>query len=384
MMVDSMDMCVTKRSRQKRTTSRYGIIVLLSVVICQFVGGGRAWGQVDLQVSSQRDLVPQYLLGLLHAPEVHRELGLSPFQVEQLENLFGQIDGDWFRARNLPVDKQRAQVAEQEKIVLQWFDQHGTERQRKRLTQLEMQAQSMRILLRPDLARKLSMTSDQVDRMAELAIATKNIQQRLREATRRNQATDPLREEVTAAVQAEQDGLQTVMKPEQLETLEQLLGKPFDTGQLKRIYPMAPELVPTADWINSRPVTLKSLRGKIVLVHFYAFECHNCHANFDHYRQWHQKYGDDVVVLGIQTPETPTERQVDAVKQAARERNLEFPILVDLDSANWKAWSNTMWPTVYVIDRDGYLRPWWQGELNWKGATGDQTIEQLIDELRQE
>ena len=228
------------------------------------------------------------------------------------------------------------------------------------------------------------MTSGQVDRMTELAIATKNIQQRLREATRRNQAADPLREEVAAAVQAEQDGLQTVMKPEQLETLEQLLGKPFDTGQLKRIYPMAPELVPTADWITSRPVTRKSWGGKMVLVHFYAFECHNCHANFDHYRQWHQKYGDDVVVLGIQTPETPTERQVDAVKQAARERNLEFPILVDLDSANWKAWSNTMWPTVYVIDRDGYLRHWWQGELNWKGATGDQTIEQLIDELRQE
>jgi peroxiredoxin len=144
---------------------------------------------------------------------------------------------------------------------------------------------------------------------------------------------------------------------------------------------MAPELVPVQDWINSRPITLKSLRGKVVLLHFYAFECHNCHANFDHYRQWHKKYGGEVVVLGIQTPETPTERQADAVKQAARERNLEFPILIDLDSANWKAWSNTMWPTVYVIDRDGYLRHLWQGELNWKGAAGDQTIEKLIDEL---
>ena len=381
MMVDSMDMCATRRSGQKRTVRRHGIIVLLSVVICQFVGGGPAWGQVDLQVSSQRDLVPQYLLGLLHAPEVHREIGLSPLQVEQLENLFGKIDGAWFRSRILPVDQQREKIARLEQVVLGWFDQYGTEQQRKRLVQLEMQAQSMRILLRPDLARKLGMTSEQVDRMTELAIATKNIQQRLREATQRNQATDPLREEVAAAVQAEQDGLQTVMKPEQLETLEQLLGKPFDTGQLKRIYPMAPELVPVQHWINSPRLTLKSLRGKIVLVHFYAFECHNCHANFDHYRKWHQKYGEDVVVLGIQTPETPTERQVDAVKQAAREQNLEFPILVDLYSANWKAWSNTMWPTVYVIDRDGYLRHLWQGELNWKGATGDQTIEKLIDEL---
>ena len=364
--------------------SRCGTIVLLSVVIWQLVGYGRTWGQVDLQVSSQRDLIPQHLLGLIHAPEVHRELGLSRQQVEQLETLFGKIDGDWFRSRNLPVDKQRAQIVELEKIVLQWFDEHGTERQRKRLAQLEMQAQSMRILLRPDLAKKLSMTSDQVDRMAELAIATKNIKQRLRAATLRDQATDSLREEVAAVVKAEQDGLQTVMKPEQLKTLDRVLGKPFDTSQLKRIYPMAPELIPVEDWINSPPVTLKSLRGKVVLVHFYAFECHNCHANFDHYRQWHQKYGDDIVVLGIQTPETPAERKPDAVRQAARERNLEFPILVDLDSANWKAWSNTMWPTVYVIDRDGYLRHLWQGELNLKGAAGDQAIENLIDELRQE
>ena len=58
------------------------------------------------------------------------------------------------------------------------------------------------------------------------------------------------------------------MKPEQLKTLDRVLGKPFDTSPLKRIYPMAPELIPVEDWINSPPVTLKSLRGKVVLVHF--------------------------------------------------------------------------------------------------------------------
>ena len=78
------------------------------------------------------------------------------------------------------------------------------------------------------------------------------------------------------------------------------------------------------------------------------------------------------------------ERDPEAVKNAASERDLKFPIMVDLASENWKAWSNTMWPTVYVIDKNGYIRQWWQGELNWNGATGDEIIHKLITELLEE
>ena len=355
-----------------------------AILITLLFVGHPACGQVNLQVSSAHDLVPQHLPGLVHAAEVHRELQLTPRQIEGLEDLFGQLDGPWFRSRNLPAKERREQVASVERAILNWFEKHGTQQQRERLWQLEMQAQSVRVLLRPDVADKLSMSPEQVERMTELALATKNIQQRLWRAGQENQPTGSLREEVAATVKAEQDGLQTVMQPKQLEALRELVGQPFDTSRLQRIYPMAPELVPVQHWINSPGLTLKGLRGKIVLVHFYAFECHNCHANFDHYRNWHRKYGEDVVVLGIQTPETDAERQVVAVERAAHEQQLEFPILIDLDSANWKAWANTMWPTVYVVDRNGYLRHWWQGELNWKGATGDQAIEQLIAELREE
>jgi peroxiredoxin len=91
-----------------------------------------------------------------------------------------------------------------------------------------------------------------------------------------------------------------------------------------------------------------------------------------------------VVVIGIQTPETQPERDLTAICKAATDNRLEFPILMDLKSENWKAWGNTMWPTVYVIDKKGYLRHWWQGELNWQGATGDQTIERIADDLLKE
>jgi hypothetical protein len=52
-----------------------------------------------------------------------------------------------------------------------------------------------------------------------------------------------------------------------------------------------------------------------------------------------------------------------------------------LKKANWDAWANTMWPTVYVIDQEGYIRTWWQGELKWEGATGDKTIADAVENL---
>lgn len=122
--------------------------------------------------------------------------------------------------------------------------------------------------------------------------------------------------------------------------------------------------------------------GQVVLLHFYAFQCHNCHANFDIYQRWHQTLRDQgIEVVGVQTPETDDERDAGKVVAAAKKAGFEFPVLVDLKSANWDAWGTTMWPTVYVIDRRGYVRHWWMGELRWKGAQGDQEIERLAKRL---
>ena len=74
-------------------------------------------------------------------------------------------------------------------------------------------------------------------------------------------------------------------------------------------------------------------------------------------------------------------RTAESVLAAARKAGFEFPVLVDTKSANWEAWGTTMWPTVYVIDRRGYVRNWWMGELNWKGATSDRSVEQLAERL---
>lgn len=337
------------------------------------------------KAAGQTALIPQNLLRLVHAPEVHRELGWSSDQVAQLEQFFQQHDGTWFRSRILPAEQQRKIVAELEGRLRQALAKWASPGQRQRLQQLEYQSQGVRMLLRPDVGERLGLAAEQREQPLSLARATQAAADALQTASLKGEAIDELQSAVAAAAQAEQAAVSGLLKPEQQQTLSELLGKPFDTAQLQRIYPMAPELVPVQHWINGPPLQLKALRGKVVILHFYAFQCHNCHANFGHYNRWHRELpSDQVVVIGIQTPETSRERDPAAVTAAAKEQEFQYPVLIDLESKNWQAWANTMWPTVYVIDQHGYLRFWWQGELNWQGATHDQKIEQVIEQLLSE
>ncbi|TWU51869.1 redoxin domain-containing protein [Rubripirellula reticaptiva] len=332
--------------------------------------------------AGESDLVPRYLLGLVHAPEVHRELDLTADQVVGLESLFQEIDPVWFPARNLPTDQRLVVVDELEGRVRDWFSENASDQQSQRLRQLEFYAQGSRILLRDDVAQELGIDAAQQAKIAEVAEASQAAQQKLAATKYGDESLAELRADVTKKVAAEQSVMNQVFRPEQRGKLSKMLGERYDPSRLSRIYAMAPNFGPSQEWINSSPLSMGKLRGKVVLVHFYAFQCHNCHANFDIYRRWAETYSDDeVVVIGIQTPETSRERDAGAVRAAAKEKGLTFPIQIDLDSKSWAAWGNTMWPTVYVVDKNGYIRHWWSGELNWKGATADKTIEQVVDKL---
>ena len=144
----------------------------------------------------------------------------------------------------------------------------------------------------------------------------------------------------------------------------------------------APELIGVTRWINSDPLTMEKLRGKVVLVHFWTHGCSNCVNNYPHYRAWQDAYkGKDVVLLGIHTPETSGERDLARIKAQADKNGLTFPIAVDNDGANWRAWNNRTWPTVYVVDRKGVVRYGWEGELTYKGAPGEAKVRALVDAL---
>jgi hypothetical protein len=86
----------------------------------------------------------------------------------------------------------------------------------------------------------------------------------------------------------------------------------------------------------------------------------------------------------VHTPEIDRERDINNVREDAVKAQLAFPILVDNGMQNWNAWGNSMWPSVYLIDKQGYVRYWWYGELNWQGSKGEERMRQRIEQLLSE
>ena len=83
----------------------------------------------------------------------------------------------------------------------------------------------------------------------------------------------------------------------------------------------------------------------------------------------------------MHTPETQSERSFDNLKSKVKESDLTYPVVMDQEGAIWNAWGNSMWPATYLIDKNGVVRYWWIGELNWDGAEGEKIMRQRIEEL---
>jgi thiol-disulfide isomerase/thioredoxin len=142
----------------------------------------------------------------------------------------------------------------------------------------------------------------------------------------------------------------------------------------------APEFADVTDWVNTKPLKLADQKGKVVVVHFWTNACINCIHNYPHYRAWTEKYKDnkDLVIVGVHSPEFDAEKDVDRIKDRATKNRLLFAIAVDNEWTNWKAWGNRSWPSVYLVDKAGYVRHRWEGEL---GEDGYKKVTKQIDGL---
>jgi thiol-disulfide isomerase/thioredoxin len=327
--------------------------------------------------------VPQVILPLLHTPQVQAELGIEGAKLGQLEQLFATVDGDWWRARNLPPAEQRAAITKVEKAVKTWLTGALSRERLVRLADLERRAQGGRVLLREDVAEVVGLEPAQQEKLLAAARATESAAAALGRVFQTGGGQGDLEKAALLAARERELKLPgDLLSEEQQKEWRRLVGAPFDTVTLDRIYPMAPEIAPSATWINAKPLALAGLRGKVVILHFYAFECVNCQRNLPIYAEWHRAFADKgVVVIGVQTPETEAEKDSGKVIAAAKEAGIDYPVVFDGDSATWKAWGNTMWPTVYVIDQQGYLRVWWQGELQGPGGKGDEVISTAVEKL---
>ncbi|MDR3574098.1 MAG: cytochrome c biogenesis protein DipZ [Anaerolineaceae bacterium] len=141
----------------------------------------------------------------------------------------------------------------------------------------------------------------------------------------------------------------------------------------------APDFTGIYHWLNSSPLTLQDLRGKVVLVDFWTFDCINCIHTLPYVTAWYNKYKDKgFVVIGVHTPEFAVERDTANVAQAIAQYQIKYPVAQDNDYVTWKAYNNQYWPAEYFIDAKGNLRHTFYGEGDY--AKSEMIIQQLLAE----
>jgi thiol-disulfide isomerase/thioredoxin len=146
--------------------------------------------------------------------------------------------------------------------------------------------------------------------------------------------------------------------------------------------PKAPEFTHSspAEWLNSKPLRLSQLRGKVVLVEFWAFECVNCRRTQPWLHAIQQRYAEkDFVIVSVHTPELQEERSIANVRKAVAEQRITNPVMVDGDYSYWNAMKNQYWPAFYVIDKRGRIAARAIGEMH-VGQARAAELERAIEE----
>lgn len=119
----------------------------------------------------------------------------------------------------------------------------------------------------------------------------------------------------------------------------------------------APDFRDIELWLNSEPLTLAALRGKVVLIDFWTYSCVNCLRTLPHVTGWDRAYRDaGLVVVGVHTPEFAFERVPGNVRGAVDDLEIDYPVALDNEYGTWNAWLNRYWPAKYLIDRRGHVR----------------------------
>lgn len=133
--------------------------------------------------------------------------------------------------------------------------------------------------------------------------------------------------------------------------------KSFNIEKLPPQMGQAPELVGITGWINSPPLTLSELRGKVVLIDFWTYSCINCLRTIPYLKNWYADYKNrGFVIIGVHTPEFEFEKDYGNVKKAVKQLGIAYPVALDNSYATWNAYHNSYWPAHYLIDQEGNIR----------------------------
>jgi thiol-disulfide isomerase/thioredoxin len=134
------------------------------------------------------------------------------------------------------------------------------------------------------------------------------------------------------------------------------------------------------EWLNSPALTLSSLKGKVVLVEFWAFDCVNCRRTVAWLHSVQEKYAaQNFTIVSVHTPELAQERSADNVIKAIAQQHITYPVMLDGDYSYWNALNNQYWPALYLIDMNGQVVARAIGEMH-VGESSALKFEQKIDD----
>lgn len=165
------------------------------------------------------------------------------------------------------------------------------------------------------------------------------------------------------------------------KVVEYLVSKAKAEPTLDNAQGPMPSLSGAVEWLNSPALTSESLRGKVVLVDFWTYDCINCQHTLPYVKDWAQKYEKDgLVVIGVHTPEYGFERIISNVRDQMKKLGITYPVAIDNNYAIWRNFDNQYWPAHYLIDAKGQVRFTHFGEGRYK--TQEKMIQQLLQEAK--
>ena len=142
--------------------------------------------------------------------------------------------------------------------------------------------------------------------------------------------------------------------------------------------PSAPELA-GGQWINSEPLTLTKLHGRVVLIEFWTFGCYNCRNTLPTIKAWDARYRDrGLTIIGVHTPETDSERDIGDLRREVAALGIKYPVVSDNDYATWKLYKVEAWPTLFLLDKQGRVRWTRVGEGTYEET--EEVIKNLLSE----
>jgi len=231
------------------------------------------WLPTPSQAAETEQLIDTPFMELIRDRAVHRDLGLANTQVESLRELTDQFDPKLFLTRNRRDDDRRKQVHDLVMRIRPRLKSILSPTQLTRLTQIELQCQGPRALLRPDVQARMLLTKPQLESIAEAVTSTNNAaHDAWKQIQEKGRPRSAVQKQIDRICSTEPRKILRLLNGKQKQQWRSLIGRPAAVSEFGRgLKYKAPEFVTGMTWINSPPLTMQSLRGKVVILHFYAY-----------------------------------------------------------------------------------------------------------------